>query len=91
MFVPAGIVLHDTQVLSDPMLFRRQIIERIGPALADTEATDLTAAALGLALQVDLDTPAEVLSGTEVTAFLFTPSLPGAVLAEAEKRRYSVS
>lgn len=91
VFVPAGIVLHDTQVLADPVLFRRQIIARMGPALADTEATDLTAAALGLALEVDLDPPAEVFTGEELTAFLFTPSLPGAVMAEAEKRRFRIA
>jgi hypothetical protein len=94
VFVPAGLVLHDAQVLAEPVLFRRQIIDQLGPALADTDAIDLTAAALGLALQVDLGTPAEVRrprqKGEELQSFLITPSLPGAVLEEAERRRIRV-
>ena len=95
VFVPAGIVLHDAQVLADPILFRRQVIARIGPALADTGATDLTAAAAGLALEVELDGSAEIrrartAEGEETDAFLVTPSLPGAVLGEAERRRFRV-
>jgi hypothetical protein len=93
VFVPAGLVLHDALVLADPVLFRRQIVEQIGPALADTDATDLTAAATGLALQVNLETEAEIRQGeavAEISAFLFTPSLPGAVLQEARKRRLPV-
>ena len=99
MFVPAGLVLKDHLALLDPVLFRRQEIERLHPAPADTDALDLTVRAPGLALELRLREPVPV---TVVAAgrrggepsrparLLFTPSRPGAVLADAEARRVPV-
>jgi hypothetical protein len=96
VFVPAGVVLHDDLALADPVLFRRPVVRGLGPAPASTDALDLTRAALGLALQLDLtdETPIVVAepgnrAGRTVSAssVLFTPTRPGAVLAEARARR----
>src|SRR5712692_4214928 len=38
VFVPAGLVLHDPMTLTDPTLFQRQLIERLRPAPADSDA-----------------------------------------------------
>ena len=96
VFVPAGVVLHDHVALSEPVLVRRSSLVGIRAAPADTDATDCTARALGLALELRLDAPVPVVlagdlrhrSGRPVTtsALLCTPSLPGAVLAEARRR-----
>ncbi|MDQ2651311.1 MAG: hypothetical protein M3Z03_17375, partial [Actinomycetota bacterium] len=91
VFVPAGLVLHDQLVMLDPVLFPRSAITRVGPAPADASPTDLTGGALGLALQLDLrDTlqvaprhGREVVTPVDVTAVRFTPTRPGAVVAEA--------
>ena len=104
VFVPAGFVLHDLMVLQEPILVPRRQLRRVGPALADTQATDYTAGALGLALQVDLAEPFSVTpvldpaggrrkatrEAVEVQSLLFAPSRPGAVLAEAARRRVPV-
>jgi len=99
VFVPAGMVLHDPIALADPVLFRRQAIERLRPAPAGTDSLDLTQGALGLALELVLrEKVPMVLSrfgdrGGEPGAsarLLFTPSRPGAVLAEAAARRITV-
>jgi hypothetical protein len=98
VFVPAGFVVHDPLALAEPVLCARRVVRRIGPAPADTAATDLTGGALGLALQVDLAEPAPAASrvrrgaaGTvELTSFLVTPSRPGAVLREARRRHLPV-
>jgi len=101
VFVPAGFVLHDQMTIADPMLIPRRMVASMGPAPADTRATDFTAGSLGLALQVELNDPVEVapiprrtrpgqrptLESVEVTAFLCTPTRPGAVLREARARR----
>ena len=98
VFVPAGLVVHDHLTLAQPVLLTRSEIASLGPApsdTADTEDTaDLTAAALGLALEVRLAGPAElpVVAGRRrenaraVTALLVSPSLPARVLAAAGDR-----
>lgn len=95
VFVPAGVVLHDPIALADPVLFRRQLITRIGPAAADTPALDLTQTALGLALELTLTEEVPMLRTrpgrhrTEAVSparLLFTPTRPGAVLREAQAR-----
>lgn len=93
VFVPNGVVLHDHLALSDPFLFGRSHLVSIGPAPRDSDGTDLTRGALGLALELRLDTTVRlpVASGaetveTEATAILVTPSRPAAALREAEKR-----
>ena len=95
VFVPAGVVVHDRATLADAMLVPRTQLAWMGPAPADTTATDLTANALGLALELHLTEPDEIslapprgsgvtqIEPTEVEAVMVTPSRPGAVLAEA--------
>ena len=99
VFVPAGFVLHDHLALSEPVLFPRTDIVKLGPAPADTRATDFTAGASGLAIQVDFAVPVSVTpaAGTDevemvgITQFLVMPSRPGHLLAEAERRRIRVA
>ena len=98
VFVPAGLVVHDHLTLAQPVLLTRSEIASVGPAPSDTEDTadtaDLTAAALGLALEVRLAGPAElpVVAGRRrekaraVNALLVSPSLPARVLAAAGDR-----
>ncbi len=100
VFVPAGVVVHDLSSLADPQLFRRADIDRFGPALADTDAEDLTLMAPGLALELAFAIPMKIVrrprrghpldSGKRVAALLVTPSRPGAVLREAESQRIPV-
>lgn len=97
VFVPAGLVVHDPLVLADNMLARRSTIASFGPALADTTAEDLTARALGLALEISFRAEVTVaLAGRRgapggtvkhVQAVLVAPSRPGDALAEARRRR----
>ena len=73
------------------------MIRRLGPAAADgaPDRRDLTAAALGLALELDLVEPAVIsprrpdrtVQVEEVTRLAFTPTRPGALLAAARQRR----
>lgn len=100
VFVPAGLVLHDLHTMVDPVLFPRARIRRLGPAPAEdaTVALDLTARALGLALEAELAEPTEVaprrrdgqVQVTTVDRLLFTPTRPGELLAEAARRRIAV-
>lgn len=104
VFVPAGFVLHDQMAVADPVLMPRKLVRSIGPALADTTATDFTLGSMGLALQVDLHEPLTVaplprrtapgqrpaLESVDVDALLFTPTRPGALLHEARARRLPV-
>jgi hypothetical protein len=96
VFVPAGLVLKDHLALVDPVLLRRHLVTSFGPAPADSDALDLTARAPGLALEVRLREPVPLARvtpgrrGSEARApeaLRFTPTRPGAVLAEAERRR----
>ncbi|MCU1353957.1 MAG: hypothetical protein JWM05_3166, partial [Acidimicrobiales bacterium] len=88
VFVPTGMVLHDPLAAPEPHLFLRKGIRRLGPAAAGTAALDLTGGAAGLALELELVEPLEMLlrsgrtgAGTEaVTRLLFTPSRPAALL-----------
>lgn len=94
VFVPAGLVLHDGFALGEPVLFRRRAIAALGPAPANSAATDLTANAVGLALELTLAEPvdaARTQRGQPATSepldnFLFSPSRPGAALTEARSR-----
>lgn len=99
VFVPAGMVLHDLHAMVDPVLFPRTKIRRVGPAPVDGDgALDLTAGALGLALELELSEPSEVaprrpdrtLKVIHTRALLFTPSRPGPLLREAQARRIPV-
>jgi hypothetical protein len=99
VFVPAGVVVHDAIVLAEPALFARANVMSFGPAPAGTDALDLSANAVGLALQIDLSTPQSLACvaspGTRrrdvetraVRRLMVTPSRPGAVVAEARTRK----
>ena len=99
VLVPAGLVLKDHFALLDPVLFRRLQIETMGAALADTDALDLTAAAPGRAVEVQLSEKEPVTKVSfggrdqemlKVGRFLFTPTRPAALLADAAGRRFKV-
>jgi hypothetical protein len=102
VFVPAGVVLHDPLATNDPALFPRPVVAGLGPALAadiDAPSTlDLSGGAPGLVLELRLHQPVPVgvrrrgrrsQTGTDVAAgrVRFIPVRPGAVLAEAARRR----
>jgi hypothetical protein len=90
--------LVDPLALAESVLFPRQQVVRLAPALADTHATDLSQRALGLALQVDTEAPLTLLvrdarrqaSEIDTASVVFTPGRPAAVLAEAAERRIAV-
>lgn len=99
VFVPAGVVLHDLHALVDPVLFPRRTIRRLGPAPADVDdVLDLTQRALGLALELELTEEMDIaprrsdgeVEVVKVRQLLFAPSRPGAVVAEASRRRIAV-
>lgn len=100
VFVPAGVVVVDRLGITDALLMQKRVVDHLGPALADSTAYDLTASALGIALQIDLNEP-QVLTPmvrrrrrtdaappepVEVDHVLVAPTRPGAVLAEARRR-----
>jgi hypothetical protein len=81
-------------------MFRRAMIRRLGPAAAEVaDRRDLTQAAFGLALELELVEPAEIsprrpdrtVLVESVTRVAFTPTRPGALLAAARARRIAVS
>ncbi len=96
VFVPSGMVLHDLMTLTEPVLFRRTAIERLGAAIAGSPARDLSNKAPGLLLECELADPAPLGVRTggvqnsaqqlDIRRFLFCPSRPGALLDEAERR-----
>jgi hypothetical protein len=99
VLVPAGLVLRDHVVLLDPVLFRRGDIECLRPAPADTDALDLTARSPGVALELRLREPTPLVLVTagerdgqqgRSSRLMFTPTRPGAVLADAAGRRIPV-
>lgn len=95
VFVPAGFVLHDLMQLRDPVLIQRSSVSSVGPSPADTpdDLLDLSAASMGLALEVETRKPVtfdrrnrsdiETVSSSNIR---FSPTLPGAVLTEARIR-----
>lgn len=99
VFVPAGFVLHDRFSLGESLLLRRPQVVALGPAPRDPDdAVDLTAGAAGLALMAELVEPAKLgvrlssgqVEDREALRLVFTPSLPGALLEEAERRHLPV-
>jgi hypothetical protein len=102
VFVPAGVVVRDPMVLADTAMFRRPDVRSLALALEDTAATDLTARALGPAVEVGLAGGGTIAVGgpfvdggdsrsVTIDAFLISPSRPGRLLTEAERRSYPVS
>ena len=96
VFVPAGIVLHDPLSLTDPVLFRRQLVETLRPAPAGSDSLDLSQRAPGLALELVLKEEVPLMltrpgnrlgQSAAPRRLLFTPTRPGAVLREAAARR----
>jgi hypothetical protein len=96
VLVPAGAVLRDHLALAEPTLFAAVAIASIGPAPADDVGLDLTSHALGLAVQLRFHRPLSVIpvpprgqpaEPCEVSAISFSPSRPGAVVAEAHRRK----
>ena len=99
VFVPNGFVVHDLFAAREPFLLRRQDVEAIGPASADLDLAqeglvDVSLDALGVVLEVRLDGEIEIVPRAKgvsqvvvANRVLFTPTRPGAVLAEARKRR----
>ncbi len=98
VFVPAGLVVHDHVAITEPVLLPRGSIGAIGPARADTTAIDLTARASGLALELRLNDPVKLsipkgrapAENRYIESFLIAPTRPGAVMAEARRRRMSI-
>jgi hypothetical protein len=95
VFVPAGVVLHDPITLADPVLFPKQTIDALRLAPAGTDSLDLTQRAPGLAVELllrekvplTLVKPGDRAGESGSSArLLFTPTRPGAVLAEARRR-----
>ncbi len=95
VFVPSGVVVHDPVARPDAVMAPRPLIEGLGPEPADDGALDLSLGASGLSLVlVTSETlPVTVRQGRQdlgtqaATRVAFTPTRPGAVLAEAEARR----
>ncbi|MCU1379885.1 MAG: hypothetical protein JWN29_2868 [Acidimicrobiales bacterium] len=96
VLVPAGLVVKDHVTLLDPILFKRTLVEVLQPAPADTDALDLTARAPGVPLELRLKesepvmliTPGKRANQPGHTAkLMFTPTRPGALLADAGTRR----
>lgn len=102
VFVPAGVVVHDPLAVAEPVLLQRHLLRRVGPAPADAVeagAVDLTAGALGLAIELRTAEPisfgrrrgrgAVEVAGAD--ALLVTPGRPGTTLEVAAERRLPVS
>ena len=99
VFVPNGLVVHDLTQLREPVLFVKREIAGLAPAPADTTARDITAAALGLALELRLAKPAELpfVSGRTETdlvsarSLLVSPTRPAAVMRTAVDRGITIA
>jgi len=98
VFVPSGMVLHDMMIVTEPVLFRRTAIERLGAAIAGSPARDLSNKAAGLLVECELTDPAPLglrdgdgaAELTDVRRFLIAPTRPGALLTEADGRNIAV-
>ncbi len=99
VFVPNGLVVHDPTQLREPVLFAKREIAGLAPAPADTTAKDITAAALGLALELRFATPTDLsfVSGRTTTdnetvrSLLIAPTRPTAVMATALERGITIA
>jgi len=90
VFTPAGVVLHDHMIAGDVILFPKAMVRSIGPAAADSDATDVTGRALGLVIELRL-TEANKVRGTDTDRLLLSPVRPGALLQEARSRGLAAS
>lgn len=99
VFVPNGLVIHDLDMLREPVLFQKREIAGIAPALSDTTAADMTNAALGLAVELRFGTAIELpvvtcRTTTEEQAhrsILISPSRPASLLRVAQTRGYPIT
>ncbi len=99
VFVPNGFVIHDVSVMPEPVLFTTREVAGLGPAVAETTARDLTAQALGLALELKLTEPTELTfvtgressEGQTVRSLLISPTRPAAVMRVAMERGFPIA
>lgn len=100
VFVPAGVVLHDPLALADPVLFPKRVMTSLHLAPAGTDSLDLTRGAFGMALELVLGEKVPMVLGAPrgragesgaSARLLFSPTRPGAVLAEAAARGLPVA
>lgn len=99
VFVPNGLVVHDLTQMREPVLFVKREIAGLAPAPADTTAKDITAAALGLALELRLAKATELSFVTGRTdtanesarALLVAPTRPAAVMQTAVERGITIA
>ncbi|MBJ69176.1 MAG: hypothetical protein CL463_04660 [Acidimicrobiaceae bacterium] len=100
MFVPAGVVVHDPLLLSDPFLVKRNGIRSIHLALVGSNAEDLTMSSLGHSIEVELNQEAEIAvrKGSKaestilnVSSFTVSASLLSSVFSEAQRRAISTA
>jgi hypothetical protein len=100
VLVPAGMVLHDPVVLADTLMLKRSQVAGVRLAPADTVAADLTGPATGHAIEVSVrESVTAIFAGTRdrpegraihLTAFLASPTRPGAALRAVDARRLPV-
>lgn len=103
VFVPAGLVVHDQSTLVESAMVQRREVASMSRALAGTQAHDLTAGALGGAVELAFSvhvpiTPrppgrpgsGAVAETVPATALLVAPTRIDAVLAEAAERQLPV-
>lgn len=94
VFVPAGVVIADSLAMPDPVLFHRELVERVALASSSTDAVDLTGKTLGYSLQLDLvdripltlKQPGSKDETGRTSRVLIAPLLYGEVLQVAEQR-----
>jgi hypothetical protein len=99
VLVPGGVVVHDPMTLVDPVLLPKAALAAVGPAPADTDATDLTVGAGGLVLELRLLERLDVVLRrpgrgpdelTSTAAVLVDPTRPATFLTEARARHLPV-
>lgn len=98
--VPIGLVVHDQLVLAETIMLRRQEIDGIRLAPADTEAADLTGPAAGHAIEISTnESTTAILAATpkqprgtaiHLRSCLVAPTRPGQALRAAARRRLPV-
>ena len=99
IFVPSGLVIHDLMQTREPFLLRRMDVQSVGPLMAGDEVgssgtIDVSQNALGIVLELKLSRQVEVVRLDRriaevqmIDRVLFSPSRPGATLAEAKRRK----
>ncbi len=96
VIVPVGVVIHDHLVLGETVMLRTKQLDRLGLALAGTDAADLTGPAGGHAVEIGLRDHETVVfapsrnepngRAIHARAMLVAPTRPGRFLAEAARR-----